>query len=325
LLVFPTIVLKRLMKKNKNNSFFTLFQYTGGIETMKSLCLLACLTGLLLLPNTSLTAQPNVPSEQSQPKKGFDKIAPLDPDEVVEDDEDEDYSEPTREPIVKTDPYAKESFSTKNISKSEWERATKDISYIEKKEKEKKNKKEKKANGTTDGDGSSSSADGGREVMGALTGFAIVMKWLFILAAIALIVFLVYRMVTNGNVFAPTSRRLTREGVPITLENIEDNLAEADLDPMITAAIKAGQFSLALRLYYLAVLRELHLKGAIVWQREKTNRVYLRELQAHPMFDRLRQLTRQFERVWYGMSPLDQTTFETLKPDLDNLLRSVRQ
>ena len=111
----------------------------------------------------------------------------------------------------------------------------------------------------------------------------------------------------------------------IDLNNIEDNLETAELDPIIKKAIAAKNFPLAIRLYYLAILKELTLAGAITWKKDKTNRIYAQEMQPHRLMEDFRHVTSIFERVWYGDSVLGESAFESIQPSFQNLLNETRK
>jgi hypothetical protein len=48
----------------------------------------------------------------------------------------------------------------------------------------------------------------------------------------------------------------------------------------------------------------------IQWQKDKTNREYLRELNGQPQFEPFKKATRTFEKVWYGTLTLDYQQFK---------------
>ncbi|RSK45657.1 DUF4129 domain-containing protein [Hymenobacter perfusus] len=79
-----------------------------------------------------------------------------------------------------------------------------------------------------------------------------------------------------------------------------EDLHALDLDVLLTQAEEARNYRLAVRLGYLRVLRQLSDKGLIKWQPDKTNHDYLYELPTGPLPESFRELTRQFEYVWYG-------------------------
>ncbi|RPD50344.1 DUF4129 domain-containing protein [Hymenobacter sediminis] len=79
-----------------------------------------------------------------------------------------------------------------------------------------------------------------------------------------------------------------------------EDLHALDLEAELASAEQQHNYRLAVRLGYLSVLRQLSDKGLIRWQPDKTNHDYLYELPAGALPEAFRELTRQFEYVWYG-------------------------
>lgn len=204
--------------------------------------------------------------------------------------------------------YNKEAINQRDIDEGKWRKATEGIDYSEDKI-EKRKRKERNGEG-----------------VGALGGaFLLFLKWFFIIGGVVLVAFLLYRFIGEGNIFDVRSRKLGLTSEEIDLNNIEENLETAELDPIIKKAIAAKNFPLAIRLYYLAILKELTLAGAIVWKKDKTNRIYVQEMQPHPLMETFRTITAIFERVWYGDTPLDETGFQSIQPAFQNLLTETRK
>jgi Domain of unknown function (DUF4129) len=211
--------------------------------------------------------------------------------------------------------YNQEAINQRDIDAEKWRKATAGIDYSD--DKMKKPEPEKPTNSRSSG----SSGAGVAILAGALLMF---LKWFFIIGGIALIAFLIYRFIGEGNVFGTKSRKIAVSSDEIDLEHIEENLEKAELDPIISKAIATKNFPLAIRLYYLAILKELTLAGAIKWKKDKTNRIYVQEMQPHPLMENFRQVTTIFERVWYGDTPLDEAGFEQIQPSFQGLLRDTR-
>lgn len=142
-----------------------------------------------------------------------------------------------------------------------------------------------------------------------------------VLAVIAAILGIAYGIYYNLK--APRNRQIARDGVEITLENVEQYIHESDLDRFLREALEAGNFPVAIRVYYLQVIKRLSESGAIRWSREKTNRDYLRETRNHRSGEAFRSATRIYERVWYGNQPLDAPAFRQLEPSFQTLLTSL--
>ncbi len=87
---------------------------------------------------------------------------------------------------------------------------------------------------------------------------------------------------------------------PLSYDAGTEDLHALDLDALLREAEAARQYRLAVRLGYLRVLRQLSDRQLINWQPDKTNHDYLYELPPGPLPEAFRELTRQFEYVWYG-------------------------
>lgn len=158
-----------------------------------------------------------------------------------------------------------------------------------------------------------------------MKGFGQIFKFLLFLLAIGLIVLLIVHLAGGKELFAPKNRKIKSAVSGINLEKIEENLQEADLEDPIRQAVAAGDYPLAVRLYYLSILKELSLKKHIRWKRDKTNGAYLRELAGSPLFSTVQEVTLAFERVWYGKVELNHPDFLQLETKFKNVVAEVQR
>ena len=211
-----------------------------------------------------------------------------------------------------TNQYYKENIQQKDFDKNDWKKATAGLDYTIEKDKEKK--KSETANGKQN------------TVSPVLSGgLVFFFKWFFIIAAVGILAFLVLKFVGEGNIFGRQSRRVFAPSVQIDLERIEEDLNNVELDPLIKHAIAQKKFTLAIRLYYLATIKELNILGAIQWKKDKTNREYTREMRPHRLSVPFGETTSIFERVWYGDAIVDEATFTLIQPAFQDLLKQTRK
>lgn len=109
----------------------------------------------------------------------------------------------------------------------------------------------------------------------------------------------------------------------LSIEEIEENLEETELSPYIRKAIDQDNYVLAVRLYYLEVLKQLSGQKAINWRKNKTNRQYLQEMRNSKQHSDFRLLTLIFERVRYGGQTLSRPEFEKIEPGFQSFLKSM--
>ncbi|MFD2932503.1 DUF4129 domain-containing protein [Spirosoma flavum] len=108
-------------------------------------------------------------------------------------------------------------------------------------------------------------------------------------------------------------------------ENLAENINEIDFDTAIDEAISQRNFRLAVRLLYLQTLKHLTDAGRINYKPEKTNHQYIYELANSPLKSDFEALTRQFEFVWYGDFPIDETRFAALQTAFKQVNKAARQ
>ena len=208
------------------------------------------------------------------------------------------------------------------LNTEKWKSLTKDLSYEEDGAK-KEDPKHRKANtrGTGEGDEDLSNTTSGR-----MSPFwAAVFKFLVIGLAVIVLAVVLYYILGSGSVFHPKGRKVQSVSETISIETIEANIHESDLDDHIHQAVKQQNYNMAVRLYYLAVIKELSLNKWIRWKRDKTNRDYLREMKATSLYPSYLEATRIFERVWYGNAVLQEKDFNLLRPGFIQLLNEIKK
>lgn len=153
-------------------------------------------------------------------------------------------------------------------------------------------------------------------------------KFLFIAMAVIILAFIIANMVgAEGWALAPSNKKIKPQAaIPITLANIEERIHESDLDRYIREALEKENYPMAVRLYYLAIIKELSLKKWIKWKKDKTNRDYIRELSTTDWYSNFRLVTAMFEKVWYGKKELGGMDFRSvIQPQFQNMLKETQQ
>lgn len=137
------------------------------------------------------------------------------------------------------------------------------------------------------------------------------LKYLIYVLIAGVFIFLIYRLVLQMKNSA--QEKPQKKIVFENLEDAEENLQRADLQPALDAALQNQNYPLALRIMYLMALAHLDAEGGIQWKKDKTNRDYQIELKAHTLLPVFQKLTAAFEQTWYGKTPLHHNQFEPLQ------------
>lgn len=204
------------------------------------------------------------------------------------------------------DAYLRDSIQLRAFDQEVWESLSEGLTYeAGKKEKDKKKVKD------VDGD--------------ALSKLGTLLKVLAVLGLLGLLVLVFFKMMDGRELLSPRNRKLQPAVGASSLDLIEENLESADLEDPIRQAVKSEAYALAIRLHYLAILKELSQKGHIRWKREKTNGEYLLELRGSHLLPSVRQATLVFERVWYGETAPGLEEYTPMAGMLLEVLAHVRQ
>lgn len=151
----------------------------------------------------------------------------------------------------------------------------------------------------------------------------IVELFLKILAA-AIIIFVIYlivKAIMNGEgswVFGKSSDKKV-----INYEEIEKNIHLVDFEKLIKETLKNGENRLAIRYYYLWLLKIMSAKQLIEWDVEKTNSDYLYEIKNTSIKSQFEYVSYLYNYIWYGEFELDEVTFVKAKKAFDNLINSL--
>ncbi|MCW5923856.1 MAG: DUF4129 domain-containing protein [Saprospiraceae bacterium] len=215
------------------------------------------------------------------------------------------YEEPKEDYIVNNPPPYQPAplapMAVRSIKGERWDEATQGLDYSKDRPKPPREKKQRDPNvGNSNIDWTSAT-----QWLGNL------LQTIAILAAAVAIAFGIWRMLR-----APRNRQIARDGVEITLDNLDTYLHESDLDRFLREALGRGNYTLAVRISYLRIIKNLSEQNALKWSPEKTNRDYLREMRGHSSAELFREATRIYEQVWYGNQPLSAAEYERLAPRL---------
>lgn len=130
--------------------------------------------------------------------------------------------------------------------------------------------------------------------------------------AVFIFVYLIYRFLIGTDLIASAKNKKHFEGLVYTSTD-EQILKEANLDQLIQEAIQKQNYRLAIRYYYLKLLKYLIDNQLIEWHPDKTNRDYVMALKGSELQPLFNRLTYIYEYVWYGKFKPDFQDFETMQ------------
>ncbi len=146
--------------------------------------------------------------------------------------------------------------------------------------------------------------------------------WIFYLALAFAVLYLVYILFNEGGsgLFSSKQSRTLNDYDEITAENIEN----ADINRLINNAEGANDYRLAIRYYYLLVLKNLSIKNYIKFEDDKTNAEYLNEISTTPFSKEFTYASYLYNYIWYGEFSLNTVDYNKAKNNFVTLLSKVK-
>ncbi len=143
--------------------------------------------------------------------------------------------------------------------------------------------------------------------------------YLILIGALGALVYILLKEGTTGGLFRSEKQTALQDYSTITAENI----ADADIHALIKTAEAHNDYRLAVRYYYLLVLKTLSLKKHIKFEDDKTNADYLNELHGHPLGQAFSYTSYLYNYIWYGKFAVDQHQYTKAKQNFTSLLKQV--
>ena len=136
---------------------------------------------------------------------------------------------------------------------------------------------------------------------------------------ILLIIFIIIKAQKDSSL-----RKLKSRNLGFSLEDIEENFHETDLEKALRLALEAEDYKVAVRIYYLIIIKTLSENAHIKWRKEKTNFDYVRELQLVQYRAYFSSITLSFERIWYGDRLIGEQEYNLLKPQFERFINKLK-
>lgn len=209
---------------------------------------------------------------------------------------------------------------SRKFEDTEWKKATKGIDY--------RNSTRDQKNVNEDvGDalgGKNATLEEKARNLGGATGafWNIFVKITFVIFVFFIVGLLIYSLIKGENIFK--QKKKVPKTTSFDLAAVETNLVAANLDQFIIQAENESNYPLAIRLHYLAIIKELSRKKIIRYKKNKTNHIYVAKVSATPFGDAFRQATHVFERIWFGQNLFTHKDYQQVKPDFQKWIDTAK-
>jgi len=130
---------------------------------------------------------------------------------------------------------------------------------------------------------------------------------------LGIVLFILLKLFLKVNL--KSSSIISKNNPVVSITEEEELIKSKDISKLIQQAIQQKNYRLAVRYYYLNVLKQLENKELIIWEQQKTNEDYIKEISQKNIQHSFTNLTRLYDFVWYGNFVINETEFARVEQD----------
>lgn len=111
----------------------------------------------------------------------------------------------------------------------------------------------------------------------------------------------------------------------LNIHDVEANLHTTDFEKLIAQANNDKNYRLAVRYYYLWLLKELSDGEHIHYDAEKTNSDYINEIDDKTLKSKFSYSSYLYNYIWYGEFPIEEAAYKNAAIRFETLIKSVKK
>ncbi|MFC5046238.1 DUF4129 domain-containing protein [Aquimarina hainanensis] len=156
----------------------------------------------------------------------------------------------------------------------------------------------------------------------SVTGF-----WLYVLQSLPYILILLILLLIAWLFLKVNPKEILLEKTPspdVLLSEEEDIIHNKDIQQLIDQAISDKNYRLAIRYYYLLVLKKLSAKEIIEWEAQKTNEDYSNEVTDKLIKKQFKTITRIYDFIWYGSFEVNEKLYRRAEKEFKHIATLIQ-
>lgn len=137
-----------------------------------------------------------------------------------------------------------------------------------------------------------------------------------------LVIYFIFKAVMNNEGSWVFGKSSDKNIIPVT--DVENNIHATNFKSLIKAAEKEKDYRLAIRYYYLWLLKSLTQSEIIQYDVEKTNSDYHNEISSESIKNEFAYTSYLYNYIWYGEFDVNEEQFTKAKKAFVNFLNSIK-
>jgi len=137
-----------------------------------------------------------------------------------------------------------------------------------------------------------------------------------------LVIYFIFRAIVNKEGAWVFGKSSDKSIIPVT--DIENNIHATNFKNLIAEAEENSNYRLAIRYYYLWLLKKLSTAEIIHYDVEKTNNDYRNEIETPEVKKEFAYTSYLYNYIWYGEFDVNDEEFSKAKRAFDSFLKSIK-
>jgi len=104
----------------------------------------------------------------------------------------------------------------------------------------------------------------------------------------------------------------------------EDIIQNQDIQQLINQALQNKNYRLAIRYYYLSILKKLSDAEMIQWEAQKTNTDYTKELADTSLLKQFKAITKLYDYIWYGSFEVNESSYVQAEREFKSIGNQIK-
>ncbi|WP_405383283.1 hypothetical protein [Maribacter sp. LLG6340-A2] len=140
------------------------------------------------------------------------------------------------------------------------------------------------------------------------------------LLMVILAIYLLVKVLTNENFNAIFTRKAKNLS---TVNLTEEHIETIDLNKLLSDAIQAQNYRLAIRYQFLLTLQKLSKHDIITWHFEKTNTDYFSEIKEKNLQQGFKKISYLYDHIWYGEQIIDSNRYKQYTIEFESMNKLI--
>jgi hypothetical protein len=149
------------------------------------------------------------------------------------------------------------------------------------------------------------------------------LKYVVLVSIAGVLIYFLYRLY-GQSMFEFTASRNNKKLLNLSEEELDERFLELDLEKMLKAALKQGNWKMVVRLRFLQVLKNLVDLEMVNWHSDYTNHQIAYQLPLGDLRVGFKKIVTIYEMAWYSNAEVNEQFYNSVKSQFDSYQNKIK-